>query len=596
MRHVRPELAGSARFRSRIQQAVRVAARCAHPNLVSVFELAGDAASLTEAGYFVGTEYLPGENVESILHRCSDGVPADIAAYVVKQAAAALQCLRDLREAPPQSVGVPGAVSNGVPGAVSDGDLSRGDVFYDEVDPSNVFVSYHGTVKWLALGVREIAEGTAATDTDISTSPAVPRPTKSEQGAAGVDAGTDARQHADVSSLGRLLWTCLVGEKPFASAATFDAPLSPSAIARLPAGVPDALRSIVKQALALDPVERFDSPGAMADELERYLFRRPSRPTPRHLRRWLEQLFGAERALLQMRVVRGRDVQAALSHLGAALPAAGAAKSVRAFSSPRPRELWSTRYSTFSQFGRASLAHSRPLDRAAASTHDVLSSVSLVPMQHSSSGIEPPPSTLPAAELPVRYPPRPRSFRVAWAAATLAACAALAVAALMLVPPRHGSSPFGAPTRGSAAPDQSGGVNVRSTPDGAAVFIDGEPTGLLTPAVLRGLAAGRTLRVRVDKAGYQSREQSIEVVAGSIEERTFELYAATGQLRFSAAPGDARVYVDDVAVVLRGGVAAGLSVGSHVVRVETPSALLFSGTVDVVPGEQTIQLGREPGP
>jgi serine/threonine protein kinase len=573
LRHLHPELAGSPRFRAEFQEVVRVAARSVHPNLVSVFELIGADAQRADGRCFLGMEYLPGENVESILRRCSSGdaMPADIAAYVVKQAAAGLQCWRDVREASPGDADVPD----------------------DEVRPSDVFVTYHGTVKWLALGPRTSVD--EASGGDDGWGPAGLSRSTSERGPATLAVSDDARRDRGVSSLGRLLWTCLAGKRPPASAATFGTPASRAELSPLPPGVPEVLKIVIERALSLDPPDRFDGPGAMADELDRYLFQRPSRPTPRQLRRWLEQVFGADRALLQLRVVRGRDVQAALSHLGAMLPAGGPAKSLRAFSSPRPRELWSARQSTFSQFGRASMPGSRSFDRVVGSAPDGFSRVSVIPLSQPSLGVEPSPSTLGSAELPVRSTVRERPSRLAWAVATLAACAGLALVALMLFPQPHEGARLAAPGQGAVA-DVSHGVSVRSTPDGAAVFIDGEPTGLVTPTVVRGLVAGRKIRVRVEKAGYQSREQSIEVLAGSMAEGAFELLASTGQVRFIGIPADARVYVDDGAVALLDGMALALPVGSHGVRVETSSALLFSGTVDVVPGEQTIRIGSERGP
>lgn len=576
LRHVRSELAGSSRFRARFQEAVRVATRCEHPNLVGVFELFDLDSKSADGRCFLSMEYLPGETVESILLRCSrgDAMPPDIAAYVVKQAAAGLQCWRDVHEASPLS------------SAVAD----------SEVRPSDVFVTHHGTVKWLAGGLRSLADEAAASDTDGWMSAEVPRPVGDDRAPAKLETGDQTQRGGDVSSLGRLLWTCLAGKRPSAGAATFGAPASFAELSPLPAGVPDALRSVVKRALSVDSPERFESPRAMADELDRYLLLHPSRPTPRQLRRWLERLFGADRALLQMRVARGRDVQAALAHLGAALPIDGPAKSFRAFSMPRPRELWLTRHATFSQFGRASIAPPRSFDRAVGSAPDGFSRVSVIPFQHPSAGADAPPSTLGSAELPARSQARERSSRTAWAVVTLVACAGLALAALMLVLQPHDAPRLGAPAPGAAPADVSPGVSVRSTPEGAAVFIDGEPTGLSTPVVVRGLAAGRMVRVRVEKAGFQSREQSIEVLPGSVAERMFELSASTGQVHFIGVPAEARAYVDDGAVVVQGGAALELSVGSHTVRVETASELLFSGTVDVVPGEQTVRMGGDRGP
>lgn len=570
LRHVRPELAGSRRFRPAFQEVVRLATRCEHPNVVGVFEQR-EAGSADESCFLV-IEYLPGENVESILQRCSSGqaMPPDIAAYVVKQAAAGLQAWRDVRETLLQSGEVPDA----------------------DVRSSDVFVTHHGTVKWLPGGLRTLADEAAASDTDGWSAADAPGSLGDDGASTLVATAGGAERRRDVSSLGRLLWTCLVGRRQSSSAATFGAPASFAELGPWPAGVPEALADVVRRALALDSARCFESPAAIADELDRYLLRRESRPTPRQLRGWLEQLFGADRALLQLRVARGRDVHAALSHLGVALPPGGPATSLRAFSSPRPRELWLARHATFSQVGRVSIAPPRSFERALGSPPDGFSRVSPISLPPSVGG-DAPPSTLGYAELPARSPARERSSRAAWGLAALAVCAGLALSALILVPQSHDGPQLGAAAHAPA--DTSHEVSVRSTPEGAAIFIDGEPTGLSTPAVLRGLVGGRTIRVRVEKAGFQSREQSIEVGAGSPMAPVFELSASAGQVHFIGVPANARVYVDDAAVVL-GRAALELAVGAHTVRVESASELLFSGTVDVVPGKQTIRVGADRGP
>src|SRR5688572_5243465 len=106
LRCIRPELARSPQFRAQFSEAASLAARSEHPNVVTVFEMGN-----VDGRYFISMEYLPGESVASIVSEClfnqrnsRDPLAPDIAAYVVKQAAAALQYLHDLREASPQRV------------------------------------------------------------------------------------------------------------------------------------------------------------------------------------------------------------------------------------------------------------------------------------------------------------------------------------------------------------------------------------------------------------------------------------------------------------------------------------------------------------
>lgn len=551
--------------------------------------------------HFISMEYLPGENVGAIVSEClfnqcnsHDRLTPDIAAYVVKQAAAALQYLHDLRESSPQRV-------------------TRQ---HDEIDGSNVFVSYHGTVKWLGVGLRSLARTLESTSADRASGKidAVPASATTE---------VDADRHTDVFGLGVLLWTCLVGREPAlvpgshsvdtaalaldaaaANAAALNAAMSSRATPTQPlaapsglrADVPEALVAIVRQALSADPRERFASPRAMSDALDRYLLRSDSRPTPKHLRRWMERVFGAERASLQMQIARGRDVEAALSRLGAPQPPGSTSKGSMAFSSPRPRPLWSTSHSVFAQLSRASISP-RSFERVTGSTLDESSRITSIPTRHMPSNFMSVPSSLASAELPpLQPPPDPRATPASrmWLVSTvLAACAVLAVGVLLIFAASPESALPGA-AGGSTSADRSGRVDVRSTPEGAAVFVDGEPTGLRTPVVLKGLAPGRTIRLRVDKAGFASQERQVEIAPGAAETRSFELLASGGLVMFAGVPADASIYVDDALVTVEPGAPLNLSVGAHAIRVETPSALLFSDQVDIVPGEQTIHVAGGP--
>jgi hypothetical protein len=193
------------------------------------------------------------------------------------------------------------------------------------------------------------------------------------------------------------------------------------------------------------------------------------------------------------------------------------------------------------------------------------------------------PAEPPSAAVPPPPPSRPWLFGAILGIGIIIAIGVVAIVSSSGEGPSLAAAPHGPPA-------ERGGVEVQSTPEGATVFVDGEPTGLQTPVVLKGLAEGRTLRLRVEKAGFASQEREVKVVGDAIPAQRFELLASAGQVRFGGMPSDARVFVDDVQVMLESGKPVSLSVGPHAVRVETPSSLMFSGTVVVVAGEQTVHV------
>jgi len=180
----------------------------------------------------------------------------------------------------------------------------------------------------------------------------------------------------------------------------------------------------------------------------------------------------------------------------------------------------------------------------------------------------------------------PRRPRRQWlpAAAFVAALAA-GTALLPLVPGRAG---LAHPRKTTERPDAR--VDVRSTPPDAAVFVDGEPTGLFTPAVLKGLPANRPLQVRVVKAGFAPQQRRLALATGSVQTLVYELVASDGHVVFAGAPRGARFYVDGQEVPVDDQQPVTLAVGPHAIRVEAAGALAFSERVVVAPGEQTIRI------
>jgi PEGA domain-containing protein len=134
----------------------------------------------------------------------------------------------------------------------------------------------------------------------------------------------------------------------------------------------------------------------------------------------------------------------------------------------------------------------------------------------------------------------------------------------------------------------TGVLSIQSQPAGAQLIVDGEPSGLNTPAVLTGLRIGRRLEIRLDRPGYQPLSRRIEVLAGRPQHYKLDLEEAVGIVRLQGLPPEASIFIDDGA--RPGGGPLSLPLGRHELRVETASDVLFSDTIEVRPGEQTVQI------
>lgn len=565
LRCVHPDLARTPYFETLFSEAAAVAPRFEHPNVVAVHEL-----TKADGVHVIATEYLPGESLASILERASEkglAMPLEIAASLVKQAANAVQYLHDRLAAASLPIGLGQA----------------------QIHASSSFVTYHGLFKLLGLGFQPIraSHEPASGEHPVGSWKREGAYVAPEESQGVIDPRTD------VFCLGSLLWTCLTGRMPEPQSSARGVPASqvravlPS---RLRADVPEALEAIVMKALAPSPADRFQSPSTLADALERYFACCESRPTPQKIRRWLVQCFDIERASLQLQLARGRDVETALRLLDAAKDPDGAT-STRSRKSLRPRELWA------------------PLSLGARAPNDVLPASAAAP---SSASLEPAPvsmvltRTLPSSEPsaalggpPERSSsaPPPRASRAGLVAGVIGACALVAVGAGVVLSSSVERAPFADAQRDAPAPAASDGrLEVKSTPEGAAVFVDGEPTGLSTPAVLKGLPRDRAVRIRVEKTGFASEERQIVIAPGSPNTLPFELVASHGLLRLVGVPDGARLYVDDAALPNTEQEPLRLPIGRHRVRVETASALVFAKTVDIVAGEQTLRVDENNEP
>lgn len=134
-----------------------------------------------------------------------------------------------------------------------------------------------------------------------------------------------------------------------------------------------------------------------------------------------------------------------------------------------------------------------------------------------------------------------------------------------------------------------GGVMVRSEPEGLRIYVDGDETGLVTPAQLLGLPAGpHRIELTADCKGAVG---EINVVEGQVTEINLPATLAWGWLRVSPEPATAAVAVDGV----EGPPNRQLNCGSHAVRVALPGYVQSVQTVEIEAGRTTaLPISLEP--
>lgn len=229
---LRPEYGRDADFLARFRQEAQAVASLNHPNVVAVHDIGKDPA-----GPFIVMEYVPGEDLASLLKRNGPLGPRQ-AARIGIEVARALSAAH-----------------------------GRG-IVHRDVKPANVLIATDGRVKVTDFGIaRAVADAqlTLPGTTMGSVHYLAPEQVR----------GLGAVPASDLFSLGIVLFEALTGRRPWEGDTA-----AAVAVARLsgpipgPAdlvAVPAELDRIVRTALAHDPADRFPSANALASALEAFL-------------------------------------------------------------------------------------------------------------------------------------------------------------------------------------------------------------------------------------------------------------------------------------------------------------------------------------
>ncbi len=154
-------------------------------------------------------------------------------------------------------------------------------VVHRDLKPANILLAPELTPRIVDFGLVKFEGATALTQSGaLLGTPRYMAPEQTSGGPAGCA--------VDIYAMGVVLYECLTGRPPFQA----DTPLElidqvrnrdPMPPAKIQPGVPRDLQIICMKCLEKDPVRRFSSAAALADELERFLRGEPiraRRPAP----------------------------------------------------------------------------------------------------------------------------------------------------------------------------------------------------------------------------------------------------------------------------------------------------------------------------
>ncbi|HEX2892306.1 serine/threonine-protein kinase [Vineibacter terrae] len=207
-------------FVERFQREAQAAGRCAHANIVAIYDYA-----LHEDNPYIAMEFIGGSSLAQVIQG-SRRTPIDRAAWIVHQVLAALGC----------------AHGHGV--------------VHRDIKPANVLLAIDGHVKVTDFGISRLG-GSSLTQTGALIGTPNYMSPEQRRGEA-----VDAR--SDLFSTGAVLYELLTGVLPFAGRSFYEVadPMlfaAPAPLSQHLPEAPPALSSFMSIALARDPSQRFES-------------------------------------------------------------------------------------------------------------------------------------------------------------------------------------------------------------------------------------------------------------------------------------------------------------------------------------------------
>ena len=266
LKRILRDAAGDAQLVQMFLDEARLAAQLQHPNIASVY----DVGKLGDS-YFFTMEYVHGETVGSLIQRSVDGdrlLPLACVLTIVAGAAAGLHHAHE---------------RNGVDGRALQ-------IVHRDVSPSNLMVSYEGSVKVVDFGVAKAAHRASETRSGRvkgKISYMSPEQCRSQP--------LDRR--SDLFSLGIVMWEMLTGDRLYRRDSDFaimtaiidEAPVSPSVVRP---DVPREVDDIVRRLLAKPAADRFQSAAEVVDQIEAVALRAGMMLSTAALGRFVGELFG----------------------------------------------------------------------------------------------------------------------------------------------------------------------------------------------------------------------------------------------------------------------------------------------------------------
>jgi serine/threonine protein kinase len=130
-------------------------------------------------------------------------------------------------------------------------------------------------------------------------------------------------------------------------------------------------------------------------------------------------------------------------------------------------------------------------------------------------------------------------------------------------------------------------LKIDSSPRGAAIFVRGEPTGLVTPATLTSVSPGE-VEVRIELAGHTPASHRFNLKPGETASHQFALGSEMGRVVLSGLPAGANILIKDNEY--QAGDVIPLPAGRHEVTILLDGKTLVQQSLETATGHQIWEL------
>ncbi|MEZ4363489.1 MAG: protein kinase [Kofleriaceae bacterium] len=266
LKRILPERGEDPRWIEMFLDEARLVAQLQHPNVAQVFDL-----GRLGAGYFFTMEYVHGANMREALIRYSQQgqlMPLSMALGVAAGAAAGLDHAHTRRDAAGSPLGI----------------------VHRDVSPSNLMVSFDGTVKLVDFGVAKARQRSSATRSGtVKGKISYLSPEQCR--------GRDVDARSDVFALGIVLYEMCTTKRLYRRGSEFETMTAivneiPEPPSRYNREISPGLDELILRALCKEPQGRPQSAAEVLEELEATALRDGLAITPTQLKRHMRELFG----------------------------------------------------------------------------------------------------------------------------------------------------------------------------------------------------------------------------------------------------------------------------------------------------------------